>query len=38
MLYVKKPLILIHICLFVLSSILIVQVYGAIDPDTAVAV
>ena len=38
MLYVKKPLILIHICLFVLSSILIVRVYGAIDPDTAVAV
>ena len=38
MLYVKKPLILIHICLFVLSSILIVRVSGAIDPNTAVAV
>ena len=38
MLYVKRPLILIHICLFILSLILTVQGYGAINPKTAVAV
>jgi len=38
MLYMKRPLILIHICLFILSLILTVQGYGAINPKTAVAV